>query len=270
VWLPVVVAGETLLGLRAHPLFTIPAAFAALGLLPVLAEQPMSRTAWRASAGLAFVLAVGFAVAAGFQPAYSAKSPQRIDLIYFENAQGDARWIADTAWKVNGMEPIPGALLKAGNLKVSDDAYPGFGHDSAYAAPTAMRLYPLPSAAILSEEKIGASRSVTLAFRASADADALVLRIPKTARLAAIDLRGQHLVTPDDLSGPTRLVCVSRDCRNLTVTFTFTGDPAAIAFAEERFAFPPSGAFLARARPVNAMPSQSGDQIILAAKVTLR
>jgi hypothetical protein len=270
IWIALVASGETLMGLRLHPLFTIPAAFGLLTLIPLLSARPMSRSAWGTSAAIAFVLSLGCAVAAGFQPAYSAASPQRIDLIYFENERGDTRWIADTSWKGLGAEPIPAALIKGGGLKLTTDAHPRLGAHTAYVAPAGAPHYPLPVATIVSDTKVGASRIVTLNLKGSADTDEMLLRIPQAAKLEAVDLRGQHDVPPAGWTGDTEVGCVSRDCRDETVTLTFAGDPGGIEIAEGRYAFPAFGAFLKAARPARAMASQSGDQIILANAVKLK
>jgi hypothetical protein len=105
----------------------------------------------------------------------------------------------------------------------------------------------------------------------SADTDAMILYIPKNAELQSIDLRGQHLVTPTMHSvGATRLLCVSRDCRDETVTLTLAGDPSGLAFMEDRYGLPTFGDTLKAVRPDTAMPSQSGDQVMLANAVRVR
>ena len=63
---------------------------------------------------------------------------------------------------------------------------------------------------------------------------------------------------------------MSRDCRDETITLTFSGDPSGLEIAEGRYAFPPFGVFLKAARPATAMASQSGDQIILANAVKIK
>jgi Peptidase family M28 len=270
IWIALVASGETLMGLRLHPLFTIPAAFGLLTIVPLLSARPMSRAAWGASAAAAFVLSLGFAVAAGLQPPYKQASPQRIDLVYFENAKGDARWIADTSWKGLGAEPIPAGLIKAGNLKLTKDALAGLYPHAAYAAPAGTLHFPLPTSTVVNDTTKGTGRVVTLNLKGSDDTDEILLRIPQDAKLQAVDFRGQHVVPPAGWSGDTEFACVSRDCRDETITLTFAGDASGLTFAEGRYAFPPFGAFLKAARPKTAMASQSGDQIILTNTVKMK
>ena len=264
VWLQLVVSGESLMGLRLHPLFTLPAALGLMTAVPLFGARPIPSGAWRTITAVGFVLAIAGAVVAGFRPAYSAQSPQRIDLIYFENEKGDTRWIAGTSWKGIGTEPIPPALTNAGHLKLTQDAYPGLDFGSAYTGPAGAPRYPLPVASLSNGKTIGAHHVTTLAVQGSSDTDGLMLYIPKSAKLVAVDLRGQHIAAPLGWSSDTRVLCLSRDCRELSISLTYSGNLEGVEIAEERYAFPPFGEFLKTARPADAMASQSGDQIVLA------
>ncbi len=266
IWIALVASGETLMGLQLHPLFTVPAAFAMMTGVPLIAAR---RTQSNLSAVISGVVTLVGAIVAGLTPAYSALSPQRVDFIYFQNDKG-AHWIADTAWKAKTTEPIPPALKKAGGFSLDKNAYPGLGMGDGYTAPANAQGFTLPTATVISDKKSSAVRFVTLRLQASADADGMILYIPKAAKLQGIDLRGQHLVMPPDWSGATRLLCVSRDCRDETVKLTLAGDASGLVFAEDRYGLPPFGDALKAARPNTAMPSQSGDQVMLANMVKLK
>jgi hypothetical protein len=265
IWIALVASGETLMGLQLHPLFTVPAAFALMTVVPLFARPGVGRI----SAAISGVIALAGAVIAGLMPAYSAQSPQRVDLIYFQNPAG-SHWIADTAWKAKTTEPIPPALAKAGGFTLAKDAYPGLGMGDGYTAPASAEGFTLPSVIVAKNEKSSAVRFVTLALHGSPDADGMILYIPKAAKLQGIDLRGQHLVAPPDWSGATRLLCVSRDCRDETVKLTIAGDASGLVFAEDRYGLPPFGDALKAARPNTAMASQSGDQVMLANTISLK
>jgi hypothetical protein len=270
VWFPLVASGETLMGLRLHPLFTIPAAFGLMAVVPLIALHPMSRRAWSVGATASLAVALIGAVVAGLLPAYSKAAPQRLNLIYFERAGAQARWIAETSWKAKVTERIPASLQKAGHFRIDPDAYAGLQTGDGYVAPAAAPRYPLPSATVAGDKQVGSLRTVTLALRGSADTDTMLLRIPKNAGLIALDVRGQHVSPPQGWSGDTTLICASRDCRDLTLSLTLSGrGPLKLAFAERRNGLPAFGASLAAARPDTAMPSQSGDGAILANTIIL-
>jgi hypothetical protein len=265
VWIALVCSGETLMGLRLHELFTIPAAFGLMTGVSLLAARPMDRAAWAVLTVLVAAASVGCAVLQGLAQPYSAETPQRVNIAYFENGSAQARWIADTSWKGVGTEPIPASLIKAGGLKLDADAYAGLALGSAYAGNAGAPRYPLPTASVVGDSKQGGNRVVTLAFNGSAEASAMMLRIPKEAKLLTLDFRGQHLIAPKGWSGSTRLGCVSRDCRDMRVTLTLgNSGPLSFAFGEQRYGLAAFGAALKAARPNTAMASQSGDSVILA------
>jgi hypothetical protein len=123
---------------------------------------------------------------------------------------------------------------------------------------------------IASDRKAGGSRIVSLSLRGSQQTDAISLRIPKEARLQNIRVRGENVPLVKGWYGNTLLICNGRDCRDLALTLTLGSTGAvAIPFAERRYGLPPFGAALAAMRPSTAMPSQSGDGIILANRAML-
>jgi hypothetical protein len=266
IWIPFVVSGETLMGLRLHPLFTIPAAFAAMTAVPLLAFKPMSREAWSVSASLSALAAIVLAVVAGFMPAYSKESPQRVNIIYLENGTAPARWIADTSWKGVGTEPIPESLMKAGPFARDPNAWQGLLPGGGYSAPAGAARFPIPGVKITHDPRVPGR--VTLQVDGSADANGMVVGIPKDAGLQSLDLRGEHYDFSKD-TGAMRILCLSPDCRDLKVTAQLAKPDAEIVVAELRYGLPASGAPLKAARPAVAMPSQSGDQTVLARKVPL-
>jgi hypothetical protein len=267
VWFPLVVTGETLMGLKLHPLFTLPAAFGLIALVPLIAH-PRRHLGWRSCETFVFIAAALVAILAGLHPAYSKASPQRLNLIYYENGKLPARWIADTTWKAKSPEPIPASLRKAGPFHFDKDAYAGLDFGAADVAPAGVPRYPLPAATVVSDTSAGGLRHVTLRLHGSSETGAMMLLVPKDAGLVALDVRGQHVApqTPGEL----RLICASPDCNDLTVSLTLhnTG-PVTLKFAERRYGLPAFGAKLATARPSTAMPSQAGDGAFLANSVKL-
>jgi Peptidase family M28 len=270
IWMALVASGESLMGLRLHPLFTIPAAFGLMAVVPLLAAKPMPRAAWTANVIVSFALALGGAIVAGLLPAYSAASPQRLNLIYFESANRTARWIADTSWKGIGTEPIPPSLQRAGGFKLDADAYSGLGFGSAYAAPAGAPRYPLPSGSVVTDRSTGNGRVVALRFSGSAGTSAMLVRVPQAAKLVSLRVRGQTVVPPQGWSGDANIACNGPDCRDLAVTLTLASHSAfSVPFAERDYGLPAFGNRLTAARPDTAMPSQSGDGVVLANTINL-
>jgi hypothetical protein len=269
IWLALVCSGETLMGLSLHELFTVPSAFGLLAVIPLLAARPMNRGSWAIVTGVFAALSIGCAVAQGLQPAYSAESPQRVNILYFEKGQDAPYWIAASAWKARGTDPIPASMMKADHFAYNKDADGGLGLGSAYVAPAnGTPSFQMPSATLVSDTKAGSTRTVHIAIHGSSDTSVMMLRIPKDARLTGLALRGQHYDPPKDWSGDTMLECSSRDCRELDLTMTLSGTgPLTFDFGEQRYGLPAFGDAIKATRPNTAFASQSGDGVILANSV---
>jgi len=103
-----------------------------------------------------------------------------------------------------------------------------------------------------------------VAIGGSPQADATFVVVPKEMKLASIDIRGEHLVVPKGNDSDTLLACVSRDCANVTVSLAYASHAASkLTFGEQRYGAPPSAAKLVAARPKTAIPSQTGDVVVL-------
>jgi len=264
VWIALTATGETLMGLKLHPLFTVPAAFGLLAIIPLLSARPMLQTTWFASVAVSFVLALIAAVVAGLVPSYSTASPQRLNLIYYESDKRPARWIAESAWKATATEPIPASLKNAGHFVLDSDAYAGLHLGSGYVAPAGSSRLPLPNAALVGDRIESTGRIVSVLLRGSAQSDAMSLGIPKQAKMTALRVRGENVPIEKNWSGDTLINCNGSDCRDLAVTLTLgSRDALSLPFAETRRGLPPWGRGLAAARPDTAMPSQEGDRAIL-------
>ena len=81
------------MGIRLHPLFTVPAALGLMSLVPLMETRTLPRSAWARSAGLSAAAALIAAVIAGLLPSYSAHDPQRLNLLYVQDRSA-AHWIA--------------------------------------------------------------------------------------------------------------------------------------------------------------------------------
>jgi hypothetical protein len=266
VWLALVCSGETLMGLSLHPLFTVPAAFGLMAVVPLLAARPLPRGSWDAMTAVFVVVSLGCAVLMGFHPAYSAQSPQRVNILYFEKGQQPPHWIAASAWKAKGTEPVPASMMKAGKFRLDEDAYGGLGLGSAYVAlASGTPSFQMPSATLVSDTRAGGSRVVHIVVHGSSDTSAMLFRIPKDAMLKRFSLRGQSYDPPAGWSGDTMVECSSPDCRDLDLTLTLGATaPLTFDFAEQRYGLPAWGDKMKATRPKKAFPSQSGDGIILA------
>ncbi|HEX4106060.1 MAG TPA: hypothetical protein VHX92_07495, partial [Rhizomicrobium sp.] len=242
-WLDLAASGEAIMGLAAHPLFTVSAGFALIALLPLMNRKGVGFS-MPVSAGLALV----FAVIAGFLPAFSPASPERLNLHYVER-DGHANWIADT------MMRLPEALAHAGNFsRVS--ALPLFGR--GYQADASAVENAPPDATVSSS---GGHLTVTL--HGSAQADGMMVIFPTPLTLESVNDRPFANMPP-----LTRMGCDTPDCADARMTFAGK-PPASFDVVEIRRGLPAKGNALLAARPDTAVPSGAGDQTFLVRHITV-
>jgi Peptidase family M28 len=245
-WLDLAASGEAIMGLRAHPLFTVSAGFALIALSPLL-NQRFIRTSALASAGLALL----FAVIAGFLPPFSATAPERLNLRYVEQA-GEAEWLADPVAR------LPPALRRAGAFGREIESVPLFRR--GYVARAGKARYPEPWA---TGHRQG--EAVVLSLHGSPQADGMMLAARGKARFILEAVNGTVF---RDLPPVSRFLCGTADCANATLTLKPT-DPGSYDLVEVRRGLPLNGAALMMARPRDAVASGAGDQSLLISRIAL-
>lgn len=263
VWIALVAAGEGILGLKLHPLFTLTAAFAAMTLTPLLDARAMRRSVWLGCIAVSLAAALIAAIIAGFQPAYSRTMAQRLSIRYVEDSTTKKQ-----KWSIDATAPVPPSLRKAADFSAEPHpVFPG-PFPATYNAPVAgSPQFRTPASSLVSDTAGPNGRRLTVMLRGP-NADVMVLRIPKEAHVRHIDLRSEHLDVPAGFGDDIMLLCESRDCAEEDVTLDVAAHGKFSLFlAQQRFGLPPFAAKIAAARPKNAIASQSGDVTILASAI---
>jgi hypothetical protein len=259
IWISLVATGEGLMGLKLHVLFTIPAGFAAMTLVPLIHAPAMRRGVWLGCIAVALGGALVATGIAGVQPAYSKTKAQRLSIRYVESG-GKAKWALDAG------APLPAPLRAAAAFsKTPEPLLPGLPFADTYDAPIGKAQFAPPGAEIVADATYAGARRVTVALHGSTQAGAMFVHIPKSAHLRTIDIHGQHMAAPADNADDTVIACASRDCAQEVVSIETAG-PAGyvLTIGEQRFGLPPFAAKLITARPKQAIPSQNGDIVVLA------
>jgi hypothetical protein len=245
IWLGFNAGAEPVMGLRMHPLFTVTLAFGLLALLPLL--RPARGWGWPFAVSL--LAALGLAVVAGFQPAFSETAPERLNLRYIE-LDGKAWWQADPVPR------LPEALRAAAHFSPT----PQWLLQRGYLAPGARAQFPAPSAMARRD-----GDEVTLNLNAAGDGMALV--VPQEAGLKSITI-GDMTVPADGRQ--LLITCATPDCGSARVILNLSSaGPVVLTLIAQRRGLPPEETGLAKARGATAVPSQVGDEILLGARVTV-
>ena len=249
-WIGLAAGSEAIMGLSAHFLFTVPVAIALIAVLPLLSLQKIGEGAWRLSVLASLLIALGAAIVAGYQPAYSTTQPQRLNLRYAEK-DGKSFWIADP------VAHLPEELRKAARFSPApQDLLEWRG----YIAPAGMVTLPAPSASISRQ-----GNRLTLDLHGSDAASGMSVLI--SGGLEAVTVGGVR--TPAS-GGEIIWNCATRDCASARVTLDFSGPvPKSLLLVEQRTGLPAKGAALLKARPNWVTPSQMGDVSVIATDVAI-
>jgi len=253
VWIGFAAQGEAIMGIAAHPLFTLPTAIGMIALLPLMGLQKMSEGFWRFSVMLSLVVALGFAVTAGFEPAFSATQPERLNLRYVE-MDGKSWWLADP------VRNLPDTVRAAAAFSKDPLVLAAW---RGYVAPAGIVQLPSPTANV---SRNGAS--VTLDLRGSKDADGMQLLVP--SGLSSVTVNGAQAKGISSGDGRSLISCAGGICASARVVLNFSGPVArSILVAETRYGLPSDAAFMVKARPDWAKPSGNGDLSFAAADVPI-
>ncbi|MGH6889505.1 MAG: M20/M25/M40 family metallo-hydrolase [Rhizomicrobium sp.] len=262
IWSAIGTAGETLMGMRGHPLFTVPFAIALSALVPLFARFALARTSWIAALVSLFIAATVAAVVQGYEPAFSVEAAQRLEATYVEYA-GKAYWALDA------QAPVPASMKAVAPFAPSPRHFAN-ATPRLYAAPAGPPLYPLPTAIVSASPMSHGARRIQLRLRSSGQANQMFVDIPQSAKLLAIDVAGWHVVAPAEWSKEydINFACMSRDCATIAPTLILaSGAAVTLGIYERRFGLPASARRLIAARPATAVSSWEGDSTLLIGEV---
>jgi hypothetical protein len=266
IWFSLSATGESVQGLAVHPLFTVPLAFGAITLLPILASCSIGRKVWVALTSVLVAVAVAVAVIAGLQPAYSEIAPQRLSISFV-----DDHVARRTVWSIDARGTLPKAFRSVANFSAQPQRISPMSFQPSYVAPAGSSRFAPPTATVTSKP-LGAGRRIALAWRGSPETNELLIAIPKEAGLVKITFGDKTFVPAKDSLNPwgTIFGCVTSDCRDGSVVLDFAArQPVNIVVGEQRFGLPPDGSRLEGVRPATTVASQSGDTTIVLGKVSV-
>ncbi len=218
------------------------------------------------------LLVVGLAAfAAAVVPAYSAKSPERVNFEYALDADsGVARWIVEPS---SGRLQAP--IQLAGSFqRTLHGAFPWEAQQS-YVADAPHLDLAAPTFTILSSAIGGNLRSYTTLLRSERGAPDAAVLFPPGAHVQSVRIQGQP-VQPETprvvqyLNGWTAYSCPAMPADGINISFTLpVGKMVEVTAIDRSFGLPSVGAFLANARPLTATPSQDGDITVVTRRVQL-
>lgn len=229
------------------------------------------RLAWTTIPILATILA---AFATFVAPAYSAKSPEHVNLKYWQDGDsGKSQWIVSPD---SGRLPEPIALASKFH-RVEKGPFP-WGHAPAFLADAPHLDIPAPTFTILESSLAGRNRNYRMLLRSERGAPEAMVFFPPNASIESVRVQGLPLEPETDqvrqfFNGWFVYGCMTMPEKGVEITFTLpTGKPTEVYVADETYGpdgLPIVGLFLLKARPLAATSSQDGDTTVVSRRVQL-
>ena len=204
-------------------------------------------------------------------PAYSAKSPERVNFRYVEDGDAaNAQWVIEAE---SGRLPEP--IRLAANFRRADRGYLPWDTMPAFLADAPYRDLAAPTFTILESAASGDRRSFRALLRSERGAPVASVLFPPGADVESVGMGGL-LEQPPAPRLRARLhhwsvySCTTMPAGGVEIAFSLPmGKSIEVFVLDESYGLPAEGMFLLHARPLTATPSQSGDVTIVTRRVQL-
>ena len=204
-------------------------------------------------------------------PAYSAKAPERLNIYYWQDADsGQARWIVQPD---SGRLPEP--IRLAASFRHSDtEAFPWNVRPSFLADAPSLG-FSAPTFTVLDFGQQGGRRTYKALLRSERAAPSAAVFFPPDSDVQDVRIGGQPLEAESPalrrlFNGWAIYRCPTMPANGIEIDFSLPqGKPVEVSVADQAYGLPQDGAFLLKARPLTATPSQDGDVTIVTRRVEL-
>jgi hypothetical protein len=220
---------------------------------------------------LPVVLAALLLFAAIVVPAYSAKSPERVNFRYIEDGDaGSAQWVVEAE---SGRLPEP--IRLAANFRRADRGYLPWDTMPVFLADAAYRDLAAPTFTILESSLSEDRRSYRALLRSERGAPFASVFFPPGADVESVSMGGLPQQAPVPrvrayLHHWSMYSCTTMPAAGIEIAFSLPmGKSMEVFVLDESYGLPAEGMFLLHARPLTATPSESGDVTIVTRRVQL-
>lgn len=216
----------------------------------------------------AAAVAVVSAVASVLAPAYGPRSPQAVNVVYVQDQAGNARLMAGTEYRAP-----PAAVRQAlGAQAALEKVLPWVGM-RFHAAPVAAAALAPATLTLLAEEVQGEVRKLTTRIDAGGGVQSVVLMLPRSAGLKAIEMDGQHVKYEEHFSEAgdyKAFVCRGESCDGKQLLLELNGKaPQAGLLVRISAGVPEVGKAVVQARDASAIAQGDGDLSYVISDISL-
>lgn len=260
------------LGNRGLVLIALTVGFLLTPLAPLFSHLRNASCLYRLTfIGIPVVLTAIAAFAATVAPAYSAKTPERVNIEYWQDADsGKAQWIVQP-----DSGRLPAAMRPAGNFQRAGTGVLPWDSRTAYVITAPTFDMPPPTFTLLDSAQANGRRTYHALLRSERAAPFAAVLFPPGSDVESFEMEGSPLETESyrarrAFNGWAAYSCSAIPGSGVEISFTVPlGRNIEVSAADETYGLPSQGNFLLNARPATATPSQDGDVTIISRRVEL-
>jgi Peptidase family M28 len=217
------------------------------------------------------ILTALFLFAAMVVPAYSAKSPERVNFRYIEDGDsGNAEWVVEAE---SGRLPEP--IRLAASFRRVDTGYLPWESHPAFLADAPHQDLAAPTFTILESSENDGRRSYRALLRSERGAPYASILFPPSADVESVTMGGLPQPSPAPrvrsyLHNWSAYSCPTMPATGVEMTFSLpVGKSMEVFVLDDSYGLPEEGTFLLNARPLTATPSDRGDLTTVTRRVQL-
>jgi hypothetical protein len=204
-------------------------------------------------------------------PAYSAKAPERVNILFSQDADtGNALWIVQPA---SGRLPEP--IRLAANFRTSVRGVFPWDTRTAFVSDAPHLDLAPPTFTILELSQGEGRRNYRTLLRSERGAPYAAVFFPPGANIDSVRVGGQPVpAIPQEIrnyfNSWSVYACPAMPAGGVEISFSAPlGKSVEVLAADESYGLPDEGTFLANSRPLTATQSQNGDVTIISRRVQL-
>jgi Peptidase family M28 len=266
------------LGVPSLPVTAVVVAALLAPLLPLGADLANSTLMPRLSIpGLPIIATIALCFLAAVTPAYSAKSPERLNFQYWlDGDAGRAQWLA-----VPDSGSLPAQVRKAAKFQSDGKPFP-WSRTRTFAARAPRLNLASPIFTIQQTSVTGGEHGYRMTLLSERGAPEASVLFPPGSGIASVTMDGVPIASETEprpggrpslsayLNGWTAYTCDTMPPNGVTLSFTLpVGKPVTVFVIDKSFGLPADGKFLLSARPKTATASQDGDLTLVSRRVEL-
>jgi len=211
------------------------------------------------------------AFAAFVVPAYSAKSPESMNIEYVQDADsGKAQW---SVWPGSGKLPEP--VKVATNFRHQDRTLFPWEQGIPFLADAPHLDMAPPTFTILESSDASGKRTYRALIRSERGASDATVFFPPDSGIESVKMEGQPVQAPSArilqiFSGWHHYECATMPTKGVEMSFTLpAGKPVVVITIDETYSLPFEASFLVKSRPLTAVPFGDGDRTLVIRRVQL-